>query len=235
MTWRDVVLEALQRFTARHNSRNVNRQQFLAEELPSMSAAVNTRGRTPAQTVSRILQELRTDGVLQHLGPGSDVLLDQPFEVESTDLPDEGLDIALRANCLLFGDVETGHDLALSRRRRGQARLRALTLANYSVTCAVCDVTDNRLLIASHILAWGAFPEFRGNLANVICLCRFHDALFEFGYWGLRDDLSVLTRTNIESNTVRGILSAMSNFRPPAQFTPSIAFLRQHRASAGLT
>jgi predicted restriction endonuclease len=28
-------------------------------------------------------------------------------------------------------------------------------------------------------------------LSNVICLCRFHDALFEQGYWSLANDLSV--------------------------------------------
>lgn len=168
MPWRDVVLESLQRFAARNHSRNIDRKQFLDEELASMSQAMNAAGQTPAQTVSRVLQELRNEGLVEFLDSGSYVLLDRPFDVETTDLPDEGLDVALRANCLRFGDVETGHELALSRRRRGQSRLRTLTLTNYSITCAVCDVSDNRLLIASHILGWGAFPEYRGNLSNVV-------------------------------------------------------------------
>jgi predicted restriction endonuclease len=174
MSWRDSVLAALRRFAARHGSRNVDRQAFLREELARMSAEVQSEGKTPHQTVSRVLQELRDEGLIEFIGSGSYLLTDQPIDVEADDLPDEAIDVALQRKLLRIGCVNTGTDQAIVRIRRGQSRVRALTISNYQAMCAVCDVSELQLLIASHVVGWAEAPEHRGNLANVICLCRFH-------------------------------------------------------------
>lgn len=199
-----------------------------------MSAEVQSEGKTPHQTVSRVLQELRDEGLIEFIGSGSYLLTDQPIDVETDDLPDDAIDVALQRRLLRIGCVNTGTDQAIVRIRRGQSRVRALTISNYQATCAVCDVSEARLLIASHVVGWSEAPEHRGNLANVICLCRFHDTLFEFGYWSLGDDYRILKRSNISSLTIRSVLDAAREFRAPVAFPPAAELLVQHRTRAGL-
>lgn len=233
MRWRDAVLDSLRAYHIRHGSRMIPRQQFIAEELTAIAAAVGSVGRTPEQTLSRILQELRDDGLVQFLGSGFYLLLDSAIDVSSEDFTDEAIDHAIRARRLTFVDIPTATALTQARQRRGQDRLRALSLDHYSRACAVCDVGDTTLLIASHILPWAEAPEYRGRLDNVICLCRFHDALFERGYWSLADDMTVLKRAHVRWRSVRLLLDQADTFRPPAEFPPAVEFIRAHRRKFG--
>lgn len=200
-----------------------------------MSAEVQTQGRTPHQTVSRVLQELRDDGLIEFIGSGSYLLTDQPIDIETEQLPDDAIDVAIQRRLLRIGCVTTGTNQAIVQIRRGQSRVRALTISNYQTNCAVCDVTDAKLLIASHVVGWAEAPEHRGNLSNVICLCRFHDVLFEYGYWSLSDDFQILKRDQIASLTVRSVLDLAREFRPPIAFAPSADLLLRHRSLAGFS
>lgn len=229
MNWRDAVLASLRNFSQRHRSPVIERQPFLDEELARIVATTGSQGATPAQTLSRHLQELRDEGIIQFLERGQYLLLDTPIDVEHEDLTDEAIDYALKANRLRLGIVATDSVPTRVRRRRGQARIRDLITRSYDGRCAVCDVEDNRLLIASHIVGWAESPEHRGNLSNVICLCRFHDALFEAHYWTLTDDLLPVATTITTSHTVRVLLERVVHFRCPNQFPPAIEFVRAHR------
>lgn len=133
---------------------------------------------------------------------------------------------------LRVDSVPTDSELAFVRQRRGQDRIRRLTLLNYNSTCALCEITDPRMLVASHIIPWAVAPQHRGALANVICLCCFHDVLFERGFWSLTDDLSVL-RLQATSQTVEGLLAAPLMFKAPRDHAPALAFLRHHRTRFG--
>ena len=64
ITWKEAVWEALQRMTGRHRSDVITRSSLLEEELQNIVNAVEAKGSTPDQTLSRILQELRDDGKL---------------------------------------------------------------------------------------------------------------------------------------------------------------------------
>ena len=75
-TWRECVLDGLRRYTSRNRTSRIERRPFLEQELPSMSAAVGSVGKTPAQTVSRVLQELRDEGKLFFSSGGVYVLTD---------------------------------------------------------------------------------------------------------------------------------------------------------------
>jgi predicted restriction endonuclease len=119
------------------------------------------------------------------------------------------------------------------RQRRGQARIHKLTVENYRGRCAVCDVTDAELLVASHIVGWADAPEHRGDLSNVICLCRIHDALFEVGYWSLGDNFALLKKDAIRSNTICQVLAGMTAFQAPLNHSPAARFCQRHRARAG--
>jgi hypothetical protein len=75
MSWRDAVLAALHRFSDRHATRVIGRQEFLAEELERIIGDTGSQGQTPDQTVSRVLQELRDEGLLEFLNAGEYQLL----------------------------------------------------------------------------------------------------------------------------------------------------------------
>ena len=231
--WRQVVLQALRRYAKRNRTRKIRREDLLRQELKRIVGETSSLGATPAQTVSRVLQELRDDGAVYFLGRGTYLLLDPPLDVEAEDVPDRALDFAAKRNRLRIGAVATSDETALARRRKGQDRVRALTLQNYGGQCALCDISDVRLLVASHVSSWADDPENRGNLSNVICLCRFHDALFENGYLAFSDDLAVLRGDAGGSKAVESILSSALEFRPPLEHPPDPTFLRRHRRRWG--
>jgi len=157
----------------------------------------------------------------------------KPIYIEREDLSSGEIDEAIKSNRLLFGYVETGDKLAIQRQRRGQDRLRELTLENYGFQCAICEISDLFLLIASHIFRWSDSPASRGNLSNIICLCKLHDALFEQGYWSLKDDLSILINNKTNSQTIELILNNSVQFKKPKEYPPGIYFLQEHRSRCG--
>ena len=156
------------------------------------------------------------------------------IDVESQDLTDEVIDRAIREKRLCIGRVPTDSAVTLARQRRGQERLRRLTLLNYDSMCALCDVNVPSLLVTSHIVGWAEAPEARGMLSNVICLCQFHDVLFEQGYWSLADDFTLLRKSPLRSRTIASLLDSALQFRRPHDHPPAASFLRQHRLRWGL-
>jgi hypothetical protein len=231
---KDAVLSSLKHYSDEHDGTHViNRKDFLREERANIELATGTIGKTPGRSTSRKLKELRDDGILVSLDPGQDLLLDSPIDVEREDLPDVAIDHALRANLLHIGIVPIDTQQTLVRQQKGQARLLELTIENYAACCAVCDIADRDLLVASHIIGWAAAPEHRGDLGNVICLCRIHDALFWAGHWSLDDSLRVLKRQAHPSRTMRLLLEDMTVFRVPLSHLPSRDFVRFHRQRSG--
>ena len=232
MTWRDAVLRALHRYAARHGTRILTRQALKDEEIANIRRETRSVGITPGQTLSRILQELRTDKLLYFAGDGRYVLLDSPIRLEKEDLPDDAIDFAVTNTKLDIGDVPVDDVAGHARQRRGQDRIRLLTLQNYGHKCAFCDVAYHELLVAGHVSRWADDPQARGNLSNAICLCRLHDPLFEYGYMALRDDYSVLKK-NVTSKTINAVLEVTDGFRAPKLHAPASEFLRRHRIRTG--
>jgi predicted restriction endonuclease len=93
----------------------------------------------------------------------------------------------------------------------------------------MCDIQDERLLVASHIVRWADEPTARGNLANVLCLCKPHDALFENGYLALTDDYEVLKQSRANSEFLASLLAQTDKFYLPANTRPDPRFLQSHR------
>ncbi len=228
-SWRDAVLDGLRRYAARHGP-IIDRQRLLAEELSRVGAATDTRGDTPGQTLSRVLQELRDEGLLLFVTPGRYLLAEQPVDIEALELPEQTIDEAIRAGRLRLGQLPATDTVAQRRLRRGQERLRRLALLNYRCTCAFCDVSEEPLLVASHIARWADCPSGRGDLANVLCLCRFHDPLFELGYFTLGDHLEIIPRYQGHSAAVRSVLRSTGPFRHPVAHPPGLDYLAAHRS-----
>lgn len=235
-TWRDSVFDALRRVSVRHGTKTIDRQTLLAEERDRIVFETRTRGKTPDQNVSYYLQQLAKEGVLEFVDDrGTYRLVKQPIDIEAVNLSDEEIDSNLHLGLLTFGDdhVKTGSEEGKARRRRGQDRIRALTLRHYRSRCAVCDVSDLHLLIAGHIVPWAEDVDARGKLSNVICVCRFHDSLFESGYWSIADDLTILRRAPITAQTIRLLLPESMRFSPPVAHSPDANYLQYHRRRWG--
>ena len=232
--WRQAVLDALHRHAERHGSPVITRQALIREELPRIVEATSSEGRTPEQTLSRVLQELREEGVVA-FGEAAGVyaLTETPLAIETEELPDDLLEDVIRSNKLLLGTVETGETTAQQRRRKGQDKVREMTLRNYGERCSLCDVAEKSFLVASHIAAWADCAEGRGDLRNVACMCRLHDQLFDCGWFSLADDYRLIRRPRVESRMIDVVLDATQDFRAPREFAPSADFLRRHRAKWG--
>lgn len=151
------------------------------------------------------------------------------IDVDYADLTDAQLDDAILAGRLRERVVDVSEETVLARRRRGHQRLHELTLRNYAGCCAVCDIGDRQLLVASHVVRWADDFDARGRLDNCLCLCQPHDALFEYGYWGMHDDGSLIVRDPIPWRGIRVLLAGPPRFRMPQSHPPAPLFLQQHR------
>ena len=125
LNWYSAVQLALERYSARNSTIQIERSRFIQQELPRM---VSDTGR---YTLNQVL-----------------------VSATSEDLPDDVLENAVEEGLLILSDVETSNDVALSRVRRGMNALRKKTLSNYRGSCALCDVDDKGLLVASHVARW---------------------------------------------------------------------------------
>lgn len=233
MLWRDAVLDALHRFSARHGTRLVDRQSLISEEMDQIVRETGSQGQTPEQTLSRVLQELQSEQALYFTSRGKYFLLDSPVNMETEELPEDAVDFAIKTNKLFLGIVPTADAETRARRRKGQERVRALALQSYDFQCGVCDVADRQFLVASHIARWADEPQARGDLSNVICLCRLHDPLFEAGYFTLSDSYDVVTRNDVPSQVIVAVLKLTRQLRVPYGSTPSPMFLKKHRIRTG--
>ncbi len=233
--WTEAVLAAIHRLTVAHHTYMFSRQKLIQEELPRIVTITHSTGATPEQTLSRILQELRDARKIEFFEGerGRYLLLDEPIAVEQEDLPENALTLAVERNRLRFRDVQVGESVVQVRQREGQKQVRAFTLNQYGYQCALCDVNDDHLLVASHIDRWTDNWQGRGDLRNVICMCRFDDALFEYGYISLTDDYRILKKSGLGGMTMSTLLNRLEHFRTPSHYPPGPGYLRQHRTRTG--
>lgn len=233
-TWHNAVVDAIHRYSLRHQTRLITRQGLIEEEMTGIIQQSESEGETPTQTLSRVLQELRDEGVLYFSAQaGKYILIDDDVAVITEEYPDDVIEFAIRSRKATFPDITTG-EIAVARRQRvGQNILRKLVLENYNHCCALCDVTNSRFLVASHIARWADDIENRGNLANAICFCRVHDSLFEEGYFSISDDFKIISKPNLDSTYISQVISLSSFFKLPSSVIPESSFLHQHRKRCG--
>lgn len=67
MDWQPSVLHVVKRLCLRRNTSIFARQMLIDEELPTIIEETLSIGKTPAQTMSRVLQELRQLGHIEIL------------------------------------------------------------------------------------------------------------------------------------------------------------------------
>jgi integrase len=117
--------------------------------------------------------------------------------------------------------------------RVGQHKLRKILLQNYKYQCAMCDISNRKLLVTSHIKPWvDSSPEERIDPRNAILLCKLHDALFENGFISLSDEYEILFSKDFDF-PAQGIQTNI-RFKKPLKDAPSPVFLKEHRQKHGL-
>lgn len=234
ITWRDAVINGIKQLTESKNSKIFTRQEMIDQQLPFIIQEADSTGETPAQTLSRVLQELRDDNLLEFMSynRGTYYSLLDDIEIEHEDLPSKVIDTAIKVHKLKFDNIRTDERVVKTRQRIGQQRLRALTLENYHSQCALCDTDENKFLVAAHLARWADEPEGRGDLANTLCLCRFHDPLVEYGYISFSDDLKILKKKS-QSQMINLVLEETTYFKSPKNFHPTTRYLAMHRKRTG--
>ncbi len=65
--------------------------------------------------------------------------------------------------------------------RLGQRFFRESVLSSYNCRCCITGNPIPELLVASHILPWGIYPEHRLDPRNGLCLAQTQDAAFDRG------------------------------------------------------
>ena len=234
LIWRDAVINGIIRLTETINSKVFTRQELIDQQLPLIIREAGSAGETPSQTLSRVLQELRDDNLIDFIQGqrGTYYSLINNLDIEFEDLPNEVIDKAIKENKLNFNNLSTGEITFETRQRIGQQRLRYLTLNNYHSQCALCDIDDEKFLISAHLARWADNFEGRGDLSNVVCLCRFHDPLVEYGYISLTDDLKILKKKT-QSTMINSVLEKTNQFKNPIAKRPDAKYLSLHRKRNG--
>jgi putative restriction endonuclease len=80
---------------------------------------------------------------------------------------------------------------AILRIRVNQQFFRTTILASYNFSCAITGLTNNDLLVASHIMPWSKDEKNRLNPRNGICLNALHDRAFDRGLITIAPDYTI--------------------------------------------
>lgn len=120
------------------------------------------------------------------------------------------------------------------RQRVKQSFFRRAVLSSYGGKCCVSGVSDKRLLVASHIVAWSEDASIRLHPGNGLCLSAIHDKAFDSHLFSLTDDYRVLLSGQLEQthdDFLRQIFWPVDGLqiKLPERFRPEIEFLRRHR------
>ncbi len=89
----------------------------------------------------------------------------------------------------------------LVKQRVNQSVFRELMLKRFHKKCALCDVSNEAFLIASHIKPWSkSDPNEKLSQFNGLLLCPNHDKLFDKGYISFSDDGQIMISSQLSDN-----------------------------------
>ena len=178
--WRQRVREEIRRQVARSGSPLVTRQAIL-EGAQAWFSDVSS-GKTPEQTLSRVLQELRDLGELEFVARGTYSAL---VETEGeTALREEVLAPKVRSGARRFR-------LGRIAGRPFQPSFRSYVLPNFGHACAVCGLTPEWFLEAAHLRPVTMREDLAGDPSAGVALCKNHHMALEHGALVIEADLTL--------------------------------------------
>ncbi len=122
---------------------------------------------------------------------------------------------------------------AMVEQRRRQSFFRKSVLSIYRARCCMSGLSDARLLIASHIVAWSEDRSNRLNPRNGLCLSALHDRAFDTHLLTIDPDLRVVVSERLLQlgNPLAATAFAQVHGRPialPERFHPDPVLLAHH-------
>jgi len=216
---------------------------------PEIILLANNIGRTPSAVALKLVNFASLDSDLQKRGikgmsshSKHDKLIFEEFSnnweklITESELLLESMDVNDTIN-VQIEDIKNkiGVDkLRIVKSRVNQSFFRNIVLSNYDEKCALCNLNNSKLLVASHIIPWSKDENHRLNPKNGLCLCSIHDKAFDTGLISFNDDLTILLSTEVKSIDNNAFASYFGQFENtelnlPKKFYPSIEFLEFHR------
>ena len=164
------------------------------------------------------------------------LLLGETEVVESVSVP--GKSKSQRQSAIKHPTIEPSgptEKVVTVKTRLGQQFFRQSVLASYNSCCCITGNPVPELLVASHILPWGKYPEQRLNPRNGLCLAQTQDAAFDKGLITLDEDyrlvLSPYLREYLPNDSLaRNFLDYEGKqIVMPEKFPPDAEFMQKHR------
>ena len=111
--------------------------------------------------------------------------------------------------------------------RKGQNKFRDMVLKNYHYKCAICGITEENLLEASHIIPV-KYENTSGSKTNGICLCVLHHKMFDVGYICFDSDYNLHLSNNIKSEIIKNSCIIHKIMPDSCNTLPSKPGLKEH-------
>jgi putative restriction endonuclease len=134
--------------------------------------------------------------------------------------------------------ARTDEQVAQLKIRLGQHLFSSNVRSNYGHRCCFpeCQVGEDELLVGAHIARWSDAIDLRGQTANGLCLCLFHDRAFELGFF----TLTISGRVSVNPDRIRSSPWAKQYVLPyhgrtiaVGPIMPAMEALKQHWSRIG--
>lgn len=76
-------------------------------------------------------------------------------------------------------DYSAGMYETVTQARATDPEFRATVLSRYDNSCPISSVDHPGLIDVAHVLSWSTYPDYRGDLSNVLPLSKTHHAAFD--------------------------------------------------------
>ena len=124
--------------------------------------------------------------------------------------------------------------------RLKQSFFRQAVLSSYQGKCCMTGLSDQRLLVASHIIPWSKDKANRLNPSNGLCLSALHDKAFDQGLITISPDWKIKVSKYLEESNNKFCRSAIASLHSkkielPEKFLPSLEFLDYHNKNIFLS
>ena len=192
--WKKETLNALTRMSLRHGRNSFTRQEIIDGELANIIKAVKSKGQTPAQTLSRVLQKLRDEGYVDFEGRGAYLLLQSTVSYKTSDIQE-----------IEIYETPERHAATVHRIMRDSGIVRELKRL-YAYKCQVCgtriELSSGFYCEAHHLKPLGAphnGPDIKGN---IIIVCPNDHVRLDYGAIHLSKDMLKLSKHDIASEFI---------------------------------
>jgi hypothetical protein len=211
MKWSDAVWRAIQR-EADATTGLFTRQGLILHQLDFLKSVTGTGGASPAQTLSRELQELRDAGAILFVGRGQYQLARSTADAPSFDTA-----------------ILTQRE-QLVQARVGQGKFRSALERRFGAGCPLTGIVDRPLLRASHIIPWSQCKDERDrhDPDNGLLLSCLWDAAFDSGLVSFDERGRVLLSAMLKP-AARNMLLSSPSLTLPALPPGTVARLAGHR------